>query len=465
MRFLLVAPPRKGPFGGSSYPPIGLGYLATVLRDMGHEPVIKDCIINGWTIEDLLSYIYTERPDVVGINIFSSSVAYAKNILDGIKQKNSKIITIIGGPHPTGVPAESLEYLSTADYGIVGEGEIPLRRLVTFLESGHGKKEDISGLIWREGNSIRFNQKVENKNIDDFGFPAWDLINPDRYFHLPWIGLHTGVILTSRGCPFSCEFCVKLGRKLRYRSLDKIYEELLLLHDQYGIDRFIIQDEGFPIDTRFTKAFCRFMIDKGNKFKFVSGSGLRLSVLDDELLELLKQANLDPLVGVGIESGVQRVRNLMKKSLTDEQLYKGIDLLNKHGFLAAGNFILGYPGETKEEMEETIRVATKLNLHSASFIPFAPLPGSEATKKLIAKGELTKDVFTQINLDAVLYAPEGMTRDEIGAMRRKAVFRFNIRPKRLLFHITGGRLPFTFMKLVRIFFPSFLVPKSWRINQ
>jgi radical SAM superfamily enzyme YgiQ (UPF0313 family) len=127
-------------------------------------------------------------------------------------------------------------------------------------------------------------------------------------------------------------------------------------------------------------------------------------VLDDEMLELMAAANFDrgPF-GVGIESAVPRIRDLMKKSLSQEAMYRGIELLNKHGFRPSGNFILGFPGETREDMLETIALALKLKIWGASFTPFIPLPGSPATRMLQASGEVPADFdFTRIDLDCVL---------------------------------------------------------------
>jgi len=463
MKFLLVAPPKRRLAGAEEHPPIGLGYLATTLRKLGHEPDIQDCIINNWDGKQLLDYIRNSKPNIVGFQVFSQAVPYVNEILDSLKAENPKVTTIIGGPHPTAIPEQALNHMKNADYGVVGEGEIPLQHLMTYLTDGKGGLNGAPGLIWRDGSVIRWSQKVEYKKIEEFGFPAWDIIKPQRYFSARGVGDNTAVIHTSRGCPFNCQFCMRLGKTARYRSLEHIYEEMMLLHKQYDVNRFNICDEGFPINRKFVKEFCRYVISKGNSFHFIAGTGIRLSVLDDEMLELMKKANFGRMFGVGIESGVPRIRDLMEKSLTQEQLYRGIELLNKHGFRPSGNFIIGYPGETKADIAETISVALKLKLWGASFTPFAPLPGSDATNQLIKSGEIPKDFdFTRLDLDAVLYAPKGMTREEVDAMRRKAVFRFNVRPRMILYHMSGGRFFWSAIKAMRIFFPAWLVPKSWR---
>jgi len=463
MKFLLVAPPKRGLAGHEESTPVGLGYLATTLRRLGHQPDIKDCIINRWGITELLDYIKDTKPDIVGITCYSQALRNVKEIFDQIKARHPEIITIVGGPHPTGVPEHALEYLINADFGINGEGEIPLMQLMPILEKGTGNLKEVPGLIWRENGIVKWNSRIEYENLDELGFPAWDLINPPQYFDSPDYKGKTTAIHTSRGCPYGCRFCVKLGRKLRYHSIEKVYEQIKLLNKEYGVNHFIIGDEGFAMNPKYLKDFCRYIIKKGDNFSYFCGCGLRLNSIDDEMCELLKQANFTPMIGIGIEAGSPRVRDLMRKNLPQEVIFRGVGILKKHGFKPAGNFILGYPGETKEEMEETIRLALKLKLSAAAFAPFIPLPGSYATNKLMEEGELPKDFdFSQIDLDCVLYAPKGMTKKEVDDMRRKAVFRFNIQPHILWYHLTGGRFFWTIIKVTRIFFPQRFVPKKWR---
>jgi len=463
MKFLLVSPPKRGIAGHEENVPIGLGYLATALRRLGHEADLKDCIIRDWGVEDLLGYIKESRPDIVGITVYSQALPNVKLILERIKAHDAKIITIVGGPHPSAVPQLALNYLDKADYGVNGEGEIPLSHLMPILDTGKGKLKDVPGLIWREGGRVSWNDKVEFEDLDSLGFPAWDLIEPPRYFSSPDYKGKTCAIHTSRGCPYGCGFCVKLGRKLRFHSIEKVYDQMKLLNEKYGVVHFIIGDEGFPINKDRLKDFCRYVIQKNDNFSYFAACGLRLNAVDDEMCELMIKANFMRRVGIGVEAGSQRVRNLMNKNLPEGTIFRGVEILNRHGIRPSANFILGYPGETKQEMEETIKMALKLKIGGACFAPFIPLPGTAATNRLIEEGKLPADFdYSQIDLDRVLYAPEGMTKRQLDDMRRKAVFLFNIQPRMVWYHVTGGRLLWTIIKVMRIFFPQKLVPKKWR---
>jgi len=466
MKVLLVAPPKTGVYGSERYPPIGLGYIASILKSNSHEVDIKDCIILNWDENALFKYISEFKPDVIGITLFSQAFSSVESVLKRVKKEFPKLITIVGGPHPTALPEKVLVELPDADYGCNGEGEYTLKLLLDKIKNKDKSYVDVPGLIWRDGDKNKFNAKLEHEPVDDFGMPDWELINPNLY-NVNSINIEekTAVILTSRGCPFPCRFCVRLGKKLRLRKVENIYDEMIYLNKKYGIKKFHLGDEGFPINKQYVKEFCRFMIEKGDGFEFFASCGLRLNTLDSEMLELMKQAKFKREFNVGIESCVPKVRNnLMKKNLLQDDLINGLRLLNKHGFKPNGNFILGYPGETKQDILESIKIALTLPLLGANFSPFLPLPGSEETKTLIENGEIPENFdYSRIKMDSVLYAPKGMTPLEIDNLRKRAVFLFNIRP-RVLFgkHLSRKNIVWSFFKFIKIFTPNFLLPKSMK---
>lgn len=464
MKVLLVAPPKLGLYGSELFPPIGLGYIATKIKTIGCTVDIKDCLILNWDHQNLLEHIARTQPELVGITLFSQAFPGVNRILKEIKQRFPSIITVVGGPHPTALPEKVLKELPDADYACNGEGEFTLLKLIQKIKGEPIDFKDIPGLIWREQGTPHFNPKLEYEPIDDFGMPDWDLINPTLYnTNKVNIEPHGAVIHASRGCPFPCRFCVRLGKRLRHRSIEHVYEEMTFLNRKYGITVFYLGDEGFPIQKKYVKDFCRFMIAKNDGYTFFPACGIRLNTLDEEMLDLMKKANFQRDFCVGIESGVPRVRNgLMNKSLSQDELVNGLKLLNQYGFRPGGNFIIGYPGETPAEINETIRVALRLPLWGAAFTPFMPLPGSEETKSLIEKGEISPDFdYTRIHLDSVLYAPRGMTTAQVDKFRQKAVFLFNIRP-RILFrrHLHPRRIGWTIVKFLRIFVPTRFLPQG-----
>ena len=136
MKILLVAPPKRALKDSALHPAVGLGYLATALRKAGHAPDIQDSLANKWTVEDVVAHVRAQRPDVVGVTMFSQALSGVRELLAGIKRADRKVVTIVGGPHPTGVPERVLHELPDADFAFAGEGEIGLVRFLDRLQSG-----------------------------------------------------------------------------------------------------------------------------------------------------------------------------------------------------------------------------------------------------------------------------------------------------------------------------------------
>lgn len=468
MKYLLISPPKRGIKLFVESPPIGLGYLATAIRKLGHDVDIKDCLVEDWDNTRTCAYIMEQQPDIIGINLFSTALSSVKELCEMIHKHYPYGMIILGGPHCSGNPEHTLRYFPEVAYAFRGECEIPIKEFDELLQ-GKRIEGDVTGLIWRQGFNIRANPPIEHPNIEDFGFPAWDLIDPRKYFKQVNVGDKSINVHFSRGCPFHCRFCVKLGTKVRFRSIEHIWQELEMLNKEYGVTRFIINDEGYTMVIPFVKKFCRHAITQGNKFTFFTATGMRLNRLDDEMLTLMLIAKHERMFGTGIESGVPRVRQeLMNKQLTQEELVNGLTMLNEHGFQPVGNFIIGFPGETKAELIESVNFACRMYdkhlIHGANFVPFLPLPGSEATNNLIASGELSPDYdFSKANLSVVCYAPKGMTIKELDALRRWAVWKFNTRGRMIMRYLTDwGRFIRAVVTFIRIYAPNWMLPRDWK---
>jgi len=468
MRFLLLSPHKIGVRFFIESPPIGLGYLATAIRKLGHQVDIKDCVIEEWDNPRTIEYVKEYKPDIVGINVFSSALRSVKELTEMIKTLPNPPMIILGGPHCSGVPEDVLPYFTDVDYAFQGECEIAIGEFIEFL-NGKRIEGEVTGLIWWQGDKIVVNPYLQYQNIEEFGFPAWDLIDPRKYYSQVTIGPNCINLHMSRGCPFSCRFCVKLGNKVRLRSLEHIWSEIEYLDKEFGVKRFIINDEGYTMLPKMVKDFCKLTISRGNKYEFFTATGMRLNRVDDEMLQLMKRARHDVAFGVGIESAVPRVREgLMNKCLRQDELMKGLETFKRNGFRPVGNFIIGFPGEKKSEMVESIKFACKCIdkklLHGANIVPWLPLPGSEATKECLKTGEIPKDFdFTQISLSVVCHAPEGMTIKELDKLRAWGVWKVNSRPRILFKYISDWRaFKMAVVIFLRIFLPNFILPNRWK---
>ncbi len=447
-------------------PPVGLGYLAAALRKNGFSDVtILDCVKNGFSFEDLRNWFKKNKPDVIGFQIFSYDFHSVKKSVDIARQENSDAAILIGGPHVSAAPADSLREIKNADFGFAGEAEIGLPLLVKKLRGKNAAGfDEIPGLIWRSGTEVRVNPRADIPDLDKLGYPAWDLMDPASYPDNPQGGFYKNFpiapIATSRGCPYSCTFCgsgVNMGHKLRLRSISHVLDEMVLLYNDFKVREFHIIDDMFNFHKSRVLEFCEGVKKRGLKISFTFPNGLRLNQIDRQTLEAMKDAGLYAFT-VGIESGSQRILDLMKKELTLKLIEEKVGLIRSAGLEPNGFFIIGYPGETEEDILQTIRFAKKLKLSRAHFSNFLPLPGTEATGNLIEKGEIGDIDWSELFYSKVPYAPKGIGKGRLKKLQRRAFLEFYLRPSvlfRMLLEIkTFGHLKMTLRRAVDYLFRS-----------
>jgi len=438
MKILLVQPFKDTSLGRQSYPPLGLGYLAYNLMLLGVKywnVSILDCLIENRTYNDFAKSLHFYKPDVVGISVFSISVPYVKQMVRIIRCLYPKCKIVLGGAHISALPERVIDEFPEADFFIRGEGEVPFTNLL---------KSDF--------NAPKINEPYFAKNIEDYGYPAWFEIQPQRYFKYLNIGRDSAPVFFSRGCPFPCTFCaakVTSGQNLRKRSMGHIFYELENLKYFHKVRRFIIEDEGFGTSKDFIMEFCNEVFKRNFKAKFVMGVGMRLDIIDSELLCAMREVGFKKNIPLGIESGSQRILDLMRKHTTLDLIREKVNLMDNYGFKPSGYFMLGYPTETKEEMEETVKLSLSLPLREAGFTAFQPLPATEATRYLMLTGELPSDFdFTTGTPNKITYAPKGTTLEELEGIRKGAILRFWLRPT----HFWRCFNLFSVIKLITIFF-------------
>jgi len=207
-------------------------------------------------------------------------------------------------------------------------------------------------------------------------------------------------------------------------------QEIKTLHSQYNINKFTILDENFTLKASRVREFCQKVLEEDINFKFMPTNGVRLDTLNEDLLKLMKQAGFVKRMAVGIESGSNRVLKIIKKGITTELVREKIELMNRLGFKPIGFFILGFPTETRKEMQQTIDFAVSLKLCRAAFTCLLPLPGTEIYDTLLARNELPDNFhFENLTTDKVTYAPKGVTREELDKIRKRTVLKFHMRPK------------------------------------
>lgn len=443
-------------------PPIGLGYIATAIRKIGITPYILDCTKEKLTLTGFRNFIEKFDADIVGFQVWSCDVPQVKQSLKIIKEFNKKTVTIIGGAHPSGDPQGSLKYFTEADFGFRGEGERGIILLIKKLLGDDSIQFDsILGLIWRNKNEINFNPLSLVSDLDSLGFPAWDLIPPSEYPYAPHQGFAKAFpvapIITTRGCPFHCSFCASHsinGRKVRFRTVEHILDEISLLKYEYGVKEFHIEDDNFTINKEYVKMFCNALKKRDINTYWHCSSGMRLDSLNAETLRLMKDSGCYTYT-VAIESGSARVLKLMRKQLSVETVRNQIEMMNKAGCKPVGLFMIGFPGETRDEIKETIRFAKSLDLKRAQFAIFHPMPGSKIWDELKARGLLKTLDWRKIKPSEVAY-PSDIPAKELKQLQRKAFLSFHLRPRILWYQLreinSWGNLMYLLKRIISMLF-------------
>jgi radical SAM superfamily enzyme YgiQ (UPF0313 family) len=436
---LLITPSRES----NQYivPPIGLGYLATALRKDNFNADIFDTVKKNLNQQQLLNKIKKFNPKILGIQLFGYDVSPSKNFLKLVRKELPLIKIILGGAHPTSEPKEVLNQFPEADYAFKGEAEEGLPLLVKFiLRNKKINLKKIPGLIWRNKNKIEINKQLYTKNLDKYGFPAWDLINPKTYKEAPQGGFLKeypyAPISTSRGCPFRCSYCtvhIVSGRKIRVRSINHVINEIKMLKEKYNVKEIHILDDAFTASKERVIDFCNTLINQKIKIKFSFPNGIRLDSLDEEVLLKMKQAGVQDF-NVGVESGSDRILEDMKKSLTTKIIKEKTSLIRDTGLESNGFFIIGYPTEKKEDILKTIKFAKSIPLKRAQFSLFKAYPGTDITNKLLEEGKIEKINYDSFMYYKVDYVPEGLTEKELKSFQRRAFLEFYLRPK-ILFNL------------------------------
>ena len=447
--------------------PSGLLYLASYLKqkDFSGEVAILDSDLYGGTLEQYVEEIQKQGPDVVGITLFSHVIHFAVELTERIKTALPNALILIGGYHVNGAGKQVFEQVPRADYLLAGEGE---KSLLAFCRqvAADGKMntpEDIPGLIYRSGAEIVENPTAFTPDLADFDPLDFDLLDLKAYFAqgspmgVFRRGKHVAQIITTRGCPFSCTFCaagLNMGKKVRRRPVENILAEIEELIRR-GADEIHIMDDNFTLHREHVIELCKAILERGIKINFSMPNGVRLDLIDEEMLEWMKRAGWYHL-GFGVEVGSNQALREIKKNLSMEKIEEKLALVRKvGGMTVTGFFILGLPHDTLASMRETAATADRLGLDMASFGNFTPLPGTSSFRTLVQKGEISADYLPSFASGKVTYSPPGVSPEELAWVQRRTVLTYWLHPRRILLMVSRlrpGDLVYAFRRMYNIIF-------------
>jgi len=392
MKTLLILPPSyPGKKRRSSAPPLSLLYLGSFLKSKNYEVSIIDADILGYDLDELVDKILKQKPGVVGLNAMTPFVGMVLNIVKRIKAKNKDIKIVLGGPHVTATLDELLKLSLDVDFLVYGEGEITLWKLLQALEKNESLV-DITGLIYRHNNQIIINPPRELisdlNSLPMLDFSLMENFDIKNYTLFYSEGRNTMNMLASRGCLFSCTFCsahLTHGKAPRFRSPEKVIEEIKMNQKKYDISYVSFKDSTFTMNSAWLEDFCHKLIQSNLDIKWACNA--RLDTVDEELIALIAQAGCNA-IGFGVESGSQRILDVLHKGTKVESIPVIYDWCKKHKVSNLTSMMVGNPTETKEDIEKTYQLAVKINPYAIGFNCLTAFPGTKAYQDALADGSL-----------------------------------------------------------------------------
>lgn len=416
-RVFLILPPYAIP---ATMPkrvqaPLGIAYMGAFLEQQGYEVELCDSLIEGFnhsekvygdficyglSNDDIRRRIEKFKPDVVGVScLFTIQAKKAYQICRIAKEIDRDIVTVMGGAHPSAMTEEVLAE-NVCDFVVPGEGEITFNNLLKAIEAG-ADIENVKGVCFVKDGIVKRTEPAGHiSDLDTLPFPARHLLPMEEYFKkdrphgTATRHRRSTPIITSRGCPAKCTFCsihTVWGRAFRGRTGQNVLDELVHLVDRYKIREIQIEDDNLTYLNHRAHEILDRIIEANLGLHFTTPNGIAAWVLDRALLEKLKRAGFYRLT-IAVESGNEKVLGeIIKKPLRLKKIREIIKISRDLGFELDTFFVVGFPGETKEQIRDTFNFANSIDVNNAKFFIATPYPGTELYKIAHDNGFLSKD--------------------------------------------------------------------------
>jgi magnesium-protoporphyrin IX monomethyl ester (oxidative) cyclase len=459
MRVLLIFPP--GDVSSLTLrnvtPPLGIAYLAASLERDGHEAALLDCQIEGLDRvtrlpggrirfglppAQIVQRIEACQPDVVGVScLFSQMERQAKDVLRLAKQARPRAVTVFGGFHPTLFPADALAE-PAADIVMRGPGERSFPALLAALASG-GDMAGVPGAVTRSSRDLSSEPPLPPfiHDLDNLPFPAWRLLPMEKYFAANFphnAQARAGrvmAMITSRGCPHRCGFCqasMFWGRRIAFRSPENVIEEIAQLRRDFGVQEIHFEDDNLALDRNRALTLFHLLAERFPGMAFNAPCAFSPDELSDEMLEALAKCGFYE-VNIAVESGSPRVlTEIVGKPDFLAELPRIVATCKRLGLLVHGLFVVGFFGETRSELRQTLRLPLALGFTDAQINDWIPLHGTRLFREAVEQGFIRPEDVTFLDVHTHGRVPryQGITNREL--FRAIALTNWRIKLRMLL---------------------------------
>jgi radical SAM superfamily enzyme YgiQ (UPF0313 family) len=427
--------------------PLNYIHLAAWLRQAGREVHILDMVIDSVTPQYVDQFIRDHAIRVAGIGCMTCEFPAAVDEAKRLKAAHPGIQIVFGGAHPSGDPEECLR-TGAVDYVVVGEGEIALTALLDELEAGR-RPSLIPGVWSIEDGAVRPATASPVPNVHDLPRPAYDLLDLEKYFHLdsPWHfpkSQRAVQFITSRGCPYQCSYCHEIhGKKFRGMAPDVVLDQMEWLVRQFGVREFMIVDDIFNFELERAKQICRGIIERRLKVHLQFPNGVRGDRFDEELVALMKQAGTH-FMAIAIETVSEKFQKLIRKNLKIDRALQTIHWVNRQNIEVSGFFMIGFPGETLEEVQATADFAVHAPLDTIFVSIVSPFKGTKLRTDMLNGrfGEMDSDGKQALDQLFPIVHNRQLPAEVLSRIQRETYWRFYTKPRSLVNlgkKLTNGR--------------------------
>jgi len=427
---LFVVPPYPNLYSSKaidtpeySAPPLGIAYLAAVLKNAEYKVGIFDMHINSLSPEDIIKEYRKSKPKIVAITATTPTFPNALRIASLLKVWDERIIIVIGGPHATSLPEECIQS-NAVDYVVIGEGEISTLELTNAILKDRVRPEQVKGIAYKDENGKIIFTKPQDRelDLDSFPYPARELLDLEAYFQ-------KGSIISSRGCPYKCNYCacsVIAGNTYRAHSVDYVLDEIEYLIKEYNFQYFDFHDDTFNLIPERVFEFCE-KIEK-RKLNIKWGCFCRVNSFSIEMAQAMKNAGCE-VIQFGVEAGNQTVLNSIKKKITLEQVENAVKAASQAGIgQVICGFIIGHAIDTEETANQTVDFGVKLAKLGATRLTISvltPYPGTDVYINRNTNGiKLITEDWEQYIFSRVVIETENLTKVRLREIYTKGVYEF-----------------------------------------
>lgn len=455
MRVLLIHPPainmittnvpRFADQETGFYPPLGLLYIASYLKKhTKHEVQVLDTQVEQLTYDQIEERIRQYNPDIVGIQMMTFTALDALLCAGVVKKINPKVPVIVGGPQPNIYVQETIAK-PEIDIIVLGEGEEIFYWLTEALAQSKSLR-DIAGIVFKENGQVFVSkEKGFIKNLDELPFPDRTMIPYDKYYSLLARHRIFTTMVSSRGCPYRCLFCDRAyyGKLHRMRTPENVVQEIEECL-KLGIEEIDFQDDIFTLGKKRVLAICDLIQQKKLPVKW--NVRARVDTVDEEMLVKMKEAGCQRIY-YGIEAGTGKIINVLRKHIDLNKAIDIVKLTQARGISTLAYFMIGAPGETREDVLATIAYMRKLNPDFVHISIVTPFPCTDLYTLGLGKGLYKEDYWRQFSINPTKeFVPrvweELLSRQELEGLLKLAYRSFYMRPGyivRELFKIRTGK--------------------------